>query len=101
MQVDEAERPWYADSAANYHITPSLDNLSLQQPFKGIEAVTVGNGFNISIANIGSSTLLSNGSSSQLNHILHFLQASTNLLPIQKLCASNACYGEEHSNRSR
>jgi hypothetical protein len=35
---------WLADSGANAHITNELENLSLQQPFKGNDSVAVGNG---------------------------------------------------------
>jgi hypothetical protein len=49
------EDPWYADSGANNHITNDLDNLTLQESFKGDEEVAVGNGTGLS--NIGSSIL--------------------------------------------
>jgi len=37
-----ANEPWYADSAANQHITANLKNLSLQQPYLCFEDVAVG-----------------------------------------------------------
>jgi hypothetical protein len=39
----EDEQPWFADSGANAHITSSLENLSIQQPFQGNESVAIGN----------------------------------------------------------
>jgi hypothetical protein len=53
----ELEQPWYFDSNANHHITPKLENLTLQQPYQGTETVTVGNGGGLQIANTSSSTL--------------------------------------------
>lgn len=38
------EEPWYANSGANNHVTAALDNLTIQEPFKGDEEVAVGNG---------------------------------------------------------
>jgi hypothetical protein len=40
---------WLADSGANNHITTNLENLSINQPYNGIEVVTVGNGSGLSI----------------------------------------------------
>jgi hypothetical protein len=46
---DADNGPWYADSAANQHITANLENLSLQQPYSSFEDVAVGNGTGLSI----------------------------------------------------
>jgi hypothetical protein len=48
-------KPWYAGSGANQHITYELDNLTLQQSYNVNETVSVGNGAGLLIANIGSS----------------------------------------------
>jgi hypothetical protein len=47
------EDPWYVDSGANNHVTAALDNLTLQEPFKGDDEVAVGNGTGLSISYIG------------------------------------------------
>jgi hypothetical protein len=44
-------------SDANNHITNALDNLTLQESFKGDEEVAFGNGTGLSIFHIGSSVL--------------------------------------------
>jgi hypothetical protein len=49
-----ANDPWYADSAANQHITANLENLSLQQPYLGSEDVAVGNGTGLRIQHTSS-----------------------------------------------
>ena len=53
----EHDMPWYLDSGANHHITLELENLTLQQPYQGIENVTVGNGGGLQIANTSSSLI--------------------------------------------
>jgi hypothetical protein len=87
------DQQWFADSGANSHITNELENLSLQQqPFKGNEAVAVGDGGGLEIENTGSAILTSFNSRFHLTHILHCPKAATNLLSIQKLCKDNDCY---------
>lgn len=84
---------WFADSGANSHITNELENLSLQQqPFKGSEAVAVGDGGGLEIENTGSTILTSSNSHFHLKHILHCPKAATNLLSTQKFCEDNDCY---------
>jgi hypothetical protein len=90
------EDPWYADSGANNHVTAALDNLTLQEPFKGDDEVAVGNGTGLAISNIGSSVLYNSKSPFQqpfkLNHILHCPAAAANLLSIHKFCVDNKCW---------
>jgi hypothetical protein len=90
------EDPWYADSGANNHITSALDNLNLQEPFKGDEEVAVGNGTGLSISHIGSSILYNSKTSFKhpfkLKTILHCPSAAANLLSIHKFCVDNKCW---------
>jgi hypothetical protein len=68
----------------------TLDNLTLQEPFKGDDEVDVGNGTGLSISNIGSFVIYNSKSPFQqpfkLNHILHYPTAAANLLSVHKLC---------------
>jgi hypothetical protein len=86
------EPQWLADSGANAHITNSLENLHIQQPFQHTEEVAMGNGTGLAIENTGSSLLHTSNSSFNLKNILHYPQASANLLSIQKFCLDNCCY---------
>jgi hypothetical protein len=88
----DPEQPWYLDSGANHHITSKLENLSLQQPYKGDENVTVGNGGGLQIENTGSSLVSTSKSKFRLHNILHCPHASSNLLSIQKFCRDNHCF---------
>jgi hypothetical protein len=87
-----AEQPWYADSGANNHITATLDNLAIQEPYKGDEEVAVGNGSGLTISNTGSTTLYNSKIPFHLKHILHCPTAASNLLSIQKFCVDNHCW---------
>jgi hypothetical protein len=86
------EDDWLADSGANNHITANLENLSIQQPYNGGEAVTVGNGGGLSITHIGSTSFNTPKSTLHLKKILCCPNASANLLSIQKFCKDNNCF---------
>jgi hypothetical protein len=77
---------WLADSGANDHITNDLENLSLQQPFKGNDSVAVDNGAGLEIENTGSTILNSKNYHFHLKNVLHCPHAATKLLSIQKFC---------------
>lgn len=46
---------WIANSRVTNHITTDLNKFTLQQPFQGIDIVTVGNGNTLHISHIGCS----------------------------------------------
>jgi hypothetical protein len=48
---------WLTDTGATDHITANANNLSSQGPYQGQEQVSVGNGQNLPIQNIGNSQL--------------------------------------------
>jgi hypothetical protein len=50
------EEDWLPDSGANNHITENLENLSINQPYNGNDAVLVGNGGGLSITHTGSTS---------------------------------------------
>jgi hypothetical protein len=86
------DQEWYADSAANAHITNDLDNLHLQQPFQNFDTIAVGNGSTLAIVNSGSTTLHSPYSDFSLKHVLHCSKAAGNLISIQRFCLDNDYY---------
>ncbi|KAF5464757.1 hypothetical protein F2P56_014809 [Juglans regia] len=83
---------WFADSGANAHLTPKLENLSLHEPYKGNENITVGNGTGLAIHNIGSLTLHTSHTPFKLSHVLHCPSASANLLSINQFCKDNSYF---------
>jgi transposase InsO family protein len=86
------EEDWLADSGANNHITANLENLSINQPYNGTEAVTVGNGGGLSITHTGSTSFNTPNALLHLKNVLCCPQASANLLSIQKFCKDNCCF---------
>lgn len=86
------EEDWLADSGANNHITANLENLSINQPYNGTEAVTVGNGGGLSITHTGSTSFTTPNAILHLKNILWCPQSSANLLSIQKFCKDNSCF---------
>ncbi len=64
------EEDWLADSGANNHITANLENLSINQPYNGTEAVTVGNGGGLSITHTGSTSFTTPNAILHLKNIL-------------------------------
>lgn len=83
---------WFANSGANAHITNNLNNLTIQQPFEGIDTVEVGNGSGLNIDNAGSALIHTPKSVFHLNNLLHCPKASTNLIYNQCFCIDNHCY---------
>jgi hypothetical protein len=86
------DQEWYADSAANAHITHNLENLHIQQPFQSNDAVGVRNGTALAIAHSGSAILHSPHTKFKLQNVLHCPQAAANLVSIQRFCLDNECY---------
>jgi transposase InsO family protein len=86
------DQEWYADSAANAHITHDVENLQIQQPFQSNDIVGVGNGAALAIAHSGAAILHSPQSAFHLKNVLHCPQAAANLVSIQRFCLDNACY---------
>jgi hypothetical protein len=80
----EIEQPWYLNSGANHHVTSDLANLSGQQSYHKADSVTVGNRGGPQIANTGFSLISTSQNNFQLNNMLYYPNASSNLLSIQK-----------------
>ncbi|KAG8473394.1 hypothetical protein CXB51_035704 [Gossypium anomalum] len=57
-QPSDFNQGWYPDSGATNHITPDITTLTNVAPYAGTSHVSMGNGDLISIANVGSASLL-------------------------------------------
>ncbi|CAH9129275.1 unnamed protein product [Cuscuta epithymum] len=82
---------WFPDSGASAHMTPSEGILVNKFPYTGSHFVSVANGSQLSIANIGDIPLSSSSLPLVLKSVYHVPQIKFNLLSIQKLCADNNC----------
>uniref|UniRef100_A0A2N9FWX5 Retrovirus-related Pol polyprotein from transposon TNT 1-94-like beta-barrel domain-containing protein n=1 Tax=Fagus sylvatica TaxID=28930 RepID=A0A2N9FWX5_FAGSY len=91
IQHTQNAETWLTDSGASDHITASSNNLSPQAPYQGQEQVSVGNGQNLPIQNIGNSQLHTKFHKFQLRNVLHVPRIASNLLSVHKLCLHNHC----------
>ena len=90
---------WLIDSSASDHITANLNNLNQPMPFKGPEQVSVGNGQNLPIQNIGNTQLHTKLHHFRLRNVLHVPRIASNLLFVHKLCLHNNCSCYFDSNK--
>ncbi|KAG8501432.1 hypothetical protein CXB51_003747 [Gossypium anomalum] len=87
---------WYPDSGATNHITPDMNNLSTASPYTGMDRVSMGNGASVSIAHIGSSSMMSGSRLLHLKNILHVPTVCKNLLSVGQFAKGNSVYFEFH-----
>ncbi|KAI0494727.1 hypothetical protein KFK09_024870 [Dendrobium nobile] len=80
---------WYLDSGASSHMTKSLENLSISNPYQGSDSITIGDGSNVSIAHSGKGLLPTPSRKLTLSHILHTPALQYNLLSISQLTRDN------------
>jgi len=90
--VVSEEDDWLAYSGSNNHITTILENLSINQPYNGTKAVTVGNSSGLSITHTGSTSFKTPNIVLHFKNVLYCPQASANLLSIQNFCKDNSCF---------
>jgi transposase InsO family protein len=91
IQHTQSAESWLTDSGASDHITANANNLSPQVPYQGQEQVSVGNGQNLLIQNIGNSQLHTKYHKFQFKNVLHVPRIASNLLSVHKLCLHNNC----------
>ncbi|PKU81996.1 Retrovirus-related Pol polyprotein from transposon TNT 1-94 [Dendrobium catenatum] len=80
---------WYLDSGASSHLTKSLTNLSISNPYTGNEGITIGDGSSVSIANSGRGLLPTPSRKLVLSQIFHSPAFHYNLLSISQLTKDN------------
>jgi hypothetical protein len=90
---------WLTDTGATDHLTANLNNLTVQNPYKGSDQVVVGNGQSIPINNIGNGQLCTKFYNFRLHNLLHSSKNSLNLLSVHKLCKDNNCSCYFDSNK--
>ncbi|KAJ9550796.1 hypothetical protein OSB04_014841 [Centaurea solstitialis] len=88
----ESGSDWFMDSGATHHFTPDFNAMDLASPYHGCEKVTVSDGKQRTISNIGRKCFSTNSSSIYLNNILHSPSLSHNLVSVSKLCRDNNAF---------
>lgn len=91
---------WYVDSGATHHVTASLGNMHIQQPYRGNSHLVVGNGATAKIKSVGSmkASCLQHDKSVILSNILHVPDITKNLLSISQFLKDNAAIIEFHAD---
>ncbi|KAJ3706370.1 hypothetical protein LUZ61_010075 [Rhynchospora tenuis] len=84
-----ASSTWVIDSGATHHVTGDINNLSNFIPYTSVEALHIGDGSAMPIANTGSSSLSFSNFSLELCDILYVPSFTTNLLSLSKLLLDN------------
>jgi hypothetical protein len=91
LQHTQNTETWLTNYGASDHIITSANNLSPQVPYQGQEQVSVSNGQNLPIQNIGNTQLHTKFHKFQLRNVLHVPRIASNLLSVHKLCLHNNC----------
>ena len=80
---------WVIDLGASHHVTADLAALALHESYIASDNVNIGDGTYLSIAHIGSFTLLSLPTPLFFTNVLHVLAISKNLISVSSFCADN------------
>lgn len=70
-------------------MSANVSSLSQVAHFEGNKKITIGNGANMSIKSIGSTTLKTKDHSLILNNVLYVPHIARSLLSVKQLCADN------------
>ena len=96
---------WYLDSGATHHLTNNMENLQINEEFKGTNKLIIGNGHGFSITHVGhaflshrASNLLSTHTKITLKDILLVPSTTKNLVSISKLTSDNPITIEFYGN---
>lgn len=75
-----------------------MSNLTTASPYTGTNHVTMGNGAPVSIANVGSSSLLTGTRLLRLQNVLHVPVVCKNLMSVAQFAKDNGVYFEFHQS---
>jgi hypothetical protein len=87
---------WYMDSGVTYHITGTLDKLTMHDPYFGTDQIHAANGSGMDITHIGKTIILTPIRNLALNNVLHVLSAHKNLISIHHFTLDNDTFIEFH-----
>ena len=86
-----AQTTWIFDTGAINHFTPDLNTIPDNHAYNDSQLVSVGNGQQLPISNIGNGQLRTSSSLFCLRKVLHVPSMKSNLLSVQWFCQDNAC----------
>ena len=91
LNEEEKDTNFYVDLGATTHITNDLGKMSQVIPYKGLDAIFVGNGEALRISHIGEARLKTKHRDLKLKKLLVVPEIKKNLLSIGQLTSDNAC----------
>ena len=91
LHEEEKDPNFYVDSGATAHITNDPGKMSQVIPYKGHDAIFVGNGEALRISHIGEARLKTKHRDLKLKKLLVVPEIKKNLLSIGQLTADNPC----------
>ncbi|RVW77775.1 Retrovirus-related Pol polyprotein from transposon RE2 [Vitis vinifera] len=91
LHEEEKDPNFYVDSGATAHITNDPSKMSQVIPYKGHDAIFVGNGEALRISHIGEARLKTKHRDLKLKKLLVVPEIKKNLLSIRQLTSDNAC----------
>ena len=94
LNEEENDPTFYVDSRATTHITINPGKMTQITPYKGNDAIFVGNGEALRISHIGETRLKTKHGDLKLKNLLVVPEIKKNLLPIGQLISDNLCYIE-------
>ena len=89
--TDNGGSEWFADSGASAHITNSTQNLAYTQPYRGSDAVLIGDGNFLPITQVGSADIASTSGTLPLRDVLVCPDITKSLLSVSKLTRDFPC----------
>ena len=100
-QPSFSDPAWFVDSGVTNHITSNVKNLSLHAPYNGNDKVSIGNGKQLSMSNVGLghlSTQTTPVSTISLPNVLHVPTMKKNLISVSQLTRDHDLIDEFNSS---
>ena len=91
LNEEEKDPTFYIDSGATTHITNNVGKMTQITPYKGNDAIFVGNGEALRISHIGEARLKTKHRDLKLKNLLVVPEIKKNLLSIGQLTSDNLC----------
>jgi hypothetical protein len=91
VPTQPAQTTWISDTGATDHFTPDLNTIPDNHAYTDSQLVSVGNGQQLPISNIGNGQIRTSSYLFHLRKVLHVPSMKSNLLSVHRFCRDNAC----------
>lgn len=89
--TEQSGAEWFLDSGASSHVTNSMQHLNHNHPYRGNDAVLIGDGSFLPITHVGSADLASTSGTLPLRDVLVCPDITKSLLSVSKLTKDYPC----------